>query len=219
MRHNDKENLIRGLPVYAICLLMIAGVAVLYVKKPPKKAEPLKESITRYLENGKQTEYLTVDDVINDRRTWEPLLADFIGQPLEDFEFTDIDGNTRRLTDFAGGPLLVTLWATWSPGCTMQFGHWQELCKQNPGLVIIAFSSESEDALKNYAAQNQGTLMLVRQQQPLPKPLSDVSDIPAVFFIDRQGKLFLAAKGLIPLEQADAILKFMEPGRREIKPK
>jgi len=212
MRHNDKQNLIRGLPIYTLFVLIIIWISVHYAKHPPKKGEPLGKTLARYFENGMQPPDLTtLDAVLNDRTTWQPQLPRAVGQKIEDFEFTDLEGKSYRLTDFAGGPVLAVLWATWSPGCTMQFGHWQELRRRNPGLIIIAFSSESEDTLKAYAQQqNQGTLMLVRQEQPLPKPLSEVRDIPSAFFLDRQGKLFLSARGLIPLEHADAILKFME---------
>jgi peroxiredoxin len=212
MRQNDKQNLIRGLPVYALCVLMIIGISILYIKQPPEKGEPLRKTLARYFENGTQQDFDSLDAVINDRTTWQPQLPESVGQQIEDFEFSDLDGKSYRLTDFAGGPVVFVQWATWSPGCTMQFGHWQELRRRNPGLIIVAFSSESKDTLERYAQQqNQGTLMLVPQEQPLPNPLSEVADIPSAFFIDRQGRLFLAARGLIPFEHADAILEFMEP--------
>lgn len=207
------------MPVYLICLLLIAAVATRYLRKPPAKSEPLADSIARYLENGRPQEFLTLDDVINARSTWQPILAGSVGKQVEDFEFTDLEGKSRRLSDFAGGPVLLLLWATWSPACTMQLGHLQQLRTLNPSLMIVAFSTESEDALKRYAKRTEGTLMLVRQQQALPDLLAQVSDIPSSFFIEQRGKLFLAAKGLVPYEHADAIIKFMEPKPHEQNPK
>lgn len=218
MRQKDKQNLVKSIPVYAVCLLLIGAIAVRYIQKPPAKSEPLGRSIARYLENGHTPDFESMDDVINDRSTWQPALAGSIGKQIEDFEFTDIEDKGHRLSDFVGGPVLMVLWATWSPACSMQLEHLQELRRRNPGLMIIAFSSESDDTLTRYAEQSQDTLMLVRQEQPLPDVLSEVTDIPSSFFIDRQGKLFLAARGLVPFEHADAILKFMEPKPREQDP-
>lgn len=215
MKQKEKQNLVRSTPLYLICLLLIAAIAVRYWQKPPAKSEPLADSIAHYLENGAPKEFLTLDDVINDRTTWQPILAGSIGKQVEDFEFTDVEGKSRRLSDFAGGPVLLLLWATWSPACTMQLEELQQLRTNNPGLMIVAFSSESEDTLKRYGKRTQATLMLIRQQEPLPDPLAEVSDIPSSFFIERHGQLFLAAKGLVPFEHADAILKFMEPKSNE----
>jgi peroxiredoxin len=211
MKYRDKQNLIRAVPVYALCVMLLAGVGFFYWKHPPpKKAEPLRKSLARYFEKGHSEGYSNLDEVINDRTTWQPMLAERVGQAVEAYEFTDIEGRSHRLTDFAGGPLIVVQWATWAPGCTMQLGHWQELRRRHPDVTVLAFSSESEETLKRYAPQVQGILTLIRQQAALPAPLSEVSDIPSAFFLDRQGKLFLAARGLIPFEHAEAILGLME---------
>ncbi|MCE5184773.1 MAG: TlpA family protein disulfide reductase [Planctomycetaceae bacterium] len=218
MRHADKKKLVRGMPFYVGCLLLLTVLGFLYFRKPPQAAAPLRQTIARYLENGRTASLTSLDAVIDNRETWQLILGESVGQRIEDFEFSDIRGGNHRLTDFAGGPLVVVLWATWSPACTMQFGHLQELRRQNPGLIIVAFSSESQQTLERYATQNDGTFMLVRQQEALPRPLSEISDIPAIFFIDRQSKLFLACRGLMPFEHADAILGFMEPKPHEPLP-
>ncbi len=47
-----------------------------------------------------------------------PLLSTSPGQPLPDFSAKDIDGRTVTKADFAGRPLLVAFWASWSSEST-----------------------------------------------------------------------------------------------------
>lgn len=40
-----------------------------------------------------------------------------VGKTMSDLALQDLSGNTVRLSDFAGRPVLINAWATWCPPC------------------------------------------------------------------------------------------------------
>jgi thiol-disulfide isomerase/thioredoxin len=40
-----------------------------------------------------------------------------LGKAMPDLALKDLSGNTVRLSDYAGRPVLINAWATWCPPC------------------------------------------------------------------------------------------------------
>jgi len=47
--------------------------------------------------------------------------------PAPDFEMTDIDGSTLRLSDLMGKPIVMTFWASWCSSCSAQNPIFQQV--------------------------------------------------------------------------------------------
>jgi cytochrome c-type biogenesis protein len=129
---------------------------------------------------------------------------------VPDFTVTDIDGTTHRLSDYQGKGLVLVFWATWCPACNTEIPHLIELRKMYPDdeLTILAISNESREPLKSFAeAKGINYTVAVPEGRALPEPFSNVRSIPTTFFIGRDGTLTVAALGVVPVEQAKAIIE------------
>jgi peroxiredoxin len=212
MEKGQKQILIRSLPVYLLCAGLIFVLFMVFRKHPPRNPNtPLGKSIAKYLQ-GDEAELHTMQEIIDNRSLWDPVLMDWYGRGAEDFSFRDIYGNEHSLSDYAGRNVIVVLWASWCPPCVMEAPHLMELRKSFAidELVIIAISNESPKAVEEFALENGLNYTVASSSEPLPEPFRLARGIPASFYIDRQGKIMLAAEGLVPFGQARAILKVMD---------
>lgn len=66
------------------------------------------------------------------------------GQPPIDFIAKDLEGNTVKLSDFKGQPIVLDFWATWCPPCVRELPILEEIYTQlnAQGLQIVAVSSD-----------------------------------------------------------------------------
>jgi thiol-disulfide isomerase/thioredoxin len=85
----------------------------------------------------------------------------FAGQPAPEFVFTGADGRDVSLSDFAGRPLLVNMWATWCAPCKAEMPALDALAELEEGkLTVIAISQDMEsralvtDFFKNKSIAN-----------------------------------------------------------------
>ncbi len=69
----------------------------------------------------------------------------FAGQPAPAAVFTGADGRDVTVTDFAGRPVLVNLWATWCAPCKLEMPVLDKLAVREEGkLTVLAVSQDLE---------------------------------------------------------------------------
>jgi len=152
----------------------------------------------------------TLESIAKSAETWEPAFPTWVGKPAADFSVQDTTGRNHALSDYRGRNLLVVFWATWCPACNMEIPHLIQLRNEVPesGLGILAISNEQIEQLKPFAeAKGINYTVASLSGATLPAPFGEVSAIPTTFFIDSRGTIKLAALGLVPLEEAKAILR------------
>jgi thiol-disulfide isomerase/thioredoxin len=67
----------------------------------------------------------------------------FAGRPAPDASFTGADGREVALSDYAGRPLLVNLWATWCAPCKAEMPTLNALAELEDGAItVIAVSQD-----------------------------------------------------------------------------
>ncbi len=157
---------------------------------------------------GHLHESANLERIIAARRTWDPDFVSSFGQPVGDFSVRDITGKEHKLSDYRGKDVVVVFWATWCPACNMEIPHLIEL-RDTLGpdkLQILAISNEPVELLQQFVDSKRINYVVATMNSPLPAPLNRVQGIPATFFIDPEGKLKLAAIGVVSLEEDIAII-------------
>ena len=114
--------------------------------------------------------------------------SDWVGRPAPDAEFTTVDGQTLRLSDLRGRKVMVDIWATWCPPCRKSIPHLVALDQEMGGdaLTIIGISNEPPETLIPFAREFGITYPIV-SASALPAPFGQVTSIPTLFVIDREG--------------------------------
>lgn len=150
--------------------------------------------------------FRTLDDVINDRKSWHPILPDWQHKPVSDFAFTTADAAPGRLHDLPAGRTIVLIWASWYPACKMQLIHLRQALSQSEIPVsVVAVTAEPREAILEFPVDSFPDVTFATVSG-LPEPFSLPGSVPAVFFLDSDHKLILAAEGLVPAAHIHPIL-------------
>ena len=75
--------------------------------------------------------------------------------PAPDFELQDTEGNTHRLSDYRGTPVIINFWTTWCPPCREEIPSmnraWHQL--EQDGVVMLGINmGEDEDTIFVFSA-------------------------------------------------------------------
>lgn len=185
------------------------------------KKHPSRQANTRQAqpaENNMEnpTVSLSLNDVIRHRRTWDTDFTSWFGKMAPDFNLTDVTGKQHKLSNYRGKNVMLIFWATWCGPCIWEMPHLIELRKttDEDELAMLAISyittmpPNTTDRVKSVVEQQKlnYTVFSVDRNE-LPQPYSRISGIPCTFFIDPQGKIKLAALGVLSLNDSRAILQ------------
>jgi peroxiredoxin len=129
-----------------------------------------------------------------------------------DFEAIDKDGNTVKLSDFVGKPIVLNFWATWCPYCVVEMPAFDKASKELSDvtfLMLNATSSEGESLAKakSFIQQNGYEFPVLYDTGGEATRAFGISSYPMTFFIDSDGVIRLYAAGRISY---DTIISALE---------
>jgi thiol-disulfide isomerase/thioredoxin len=113
------------------------------------------------------------------------------GVAAPSFETSDLLGNIQRLEDQKGKVVLVNIWATWCEPCREEMPKLDQLYRQRKDQGFIVFGLSDEDAVlqRKFVEQVPVTYPLLTVSGKIPSIYRDIARYPAIFLVDRQGRL------------------------------
>jgi thiol-disulfide isomerase/thioredoxin len=119
--------------------------------------------------------------------------------PAPDFILPDLSGNSRRLSDYRGRPVLVSFWAVWCPPCRRELAELAELNKRlaDTRIAILAVNlGDSAVRVTNFLADHPAPdlLVLIDADKSAAAPWH-VHALPVVYAVAPDGALRLGAIG------------------------
>ncbi len=113
-----------------------------------------------------------------------------LGKPLPDITLQDLDGDTVRLADMRGRPLIINLWASWCVPCREEFpllvGAYGEHRARELGIVGIIRRDSPESAARFAADQGATWPMLLDPDEMAYRALIGIG-VPQTYFVDPEG--------------------------------
>lgn len=133
-----------------------------------------------------------------------------IGEAAPDFVLTDLDGNSHRLSDFQGRPVVVNFWATWCAPCRIEMPELQAAFDryQEDDLAMLAVNrDESDVVVRDYFYGELGlTFTPLLDQGSVVSDLYEVFNMPTTYFLDASGIVTAVHRGPMTESQLDGYL-------------
>jgi len=111
-----------------------------------------------------------------------------VGSAAPDFELTALDGQTVRLSQFKGQPVLLSFGATWCPSCCAEAPLLQEVHENHPELIVLLVNmEESRQEVQEFADAVGITHPILLDRKGRVSEQYRIYAIPTSFFIDAGG--------------------------------
>lgn len=142
--------------------------------------------------------------------------------PAPDFELTDLDGESFKISDYKGKVVFLNFWGTWCPPCQGELPHVQALYDKYKDsedvviLTIVGFDTreKDEDGIRAYMETNDYTFRAAFDSEGLAGYLYGISSFPTTFMIDRDSNVFGYVRGALDLSMMEEIIDMALTGER-----
>jgi peroxiredoxin len=116
------------------------------------------------------------------------------GDAAPDYGAAVLGGDSLRLADLRGSPVVLNIWATWCPPCRDEMPGLQQLHERyaGRGLRVIGVSVDSpgsEGAVRSFAAEYGLTFTLLLDPADLVARRFRTAGVPETFLIDADGRI------------------------------
>ena len=118
-----------------------------------------------------------------------------------DFTVLDKDGNTVRLSEKFGKPIVINFWATWCPPCKQELPDFDKLCKEYGDRVVFMMVNltdgyrDTVDGTKRFVSGKGYTFPVYFDTKDNAASAYNVSSIPQTTFIDAKGNIYTTRIG------------------------
>ena len=138
-------------------------------------------------------------------------IAPEVDAQAPDFELTNTNGESVKLSDHRGKVVLINFWATWCPPCRLEMPHIQSRYEMYNGDLVVLAVDQAEPAhlVKDFVFFNNLTFDPLLDFDSEVSNLYQVRGLPSSFFIDPEGTVKIVHIGVLTEAQLDQYLAEM----------
>lgn len=131
--------------------------------------------------------------------------------PAPDFELTDLDGNSVRLSDFKGKYVFLNFFATWCGPCKEEMPDMELIHeKYKDDVVILAVNlGDSPGTVADFVDEYGLTFKILLDEEQQVGSQYQVSGIPTSYFIDTEGNFIAGHMGTLTYEAMEETIQNM----------
>jgi peroxiredoxin len=113
------------------------------------------------------------------------------GLPIADFELTALTGETVKLSQFRGQPVMINFWGTWCPPCRSEMPLLQSTYELHGSkLVILAVNvNDTQQAAEQFVEEMGLTFPILMDEDGSVRNQFQVRGYPTTYFVDDEGVL------------------------------
>jgi peroxiredoxin len=136
------------------------------------------------------------------------------GGMAPDFEAESLSGETVKLSDFRGHPVLINFWATWCIPCEIEMPAIQARYETySPELVVLAVDfDEPRELVEDFVYELDLTFNVLLDPGGSVQQLYRVRGYPTSVFVDAEGVIQKIHIGLMTEKQLDENLAWIGLG-------
>ena len=126
-----------------------------------------------------------------------------------DFEVLDNDGNTVRLSDFRGKPVVLNFWATWCPPCKAELPDFDRSAAtygDEVTFLMVNLTDGGRDTVsgvREFVAANSYTFPVYFDTRYSAANAYRVSSIPTTYFINAEGEIVSYKVGMVSASELE----------------
>ena len=115
-----------------------------------------------------------------------------VGGTLRDAALTGLSGPNRKLSEFRGKPLIITVWASWCGPCRAEMGSLERLSRRyggKPFQVIGISTDDYPEAARAFLQQARTGFPHFIDRNLLVENMLGADHIPLTLLVDGQGRV------------------------------
>lgn len=126
-----------------------------------------------------------------------------------DFTVQDGEGNSVKLSDFFGKPIVLNFWASWCPPCKAELPDFEDAYKKYDGEVVFLMVNmtdnqiETVDIARDFVKTYGYTFTVYYDVYAQAATVYGIRSIPQTYFINAEGEAVASATGMISAEQLE----------------
>ncbi len=125
-----------------------------------------------------------------------------IDEKAPDFTLQNSAGETVRLSDLRGKPVVINFWATWCGPCVREMPALQRYQDKYPDFILLGIDEgEKVDEVKKFTEKMKLTYQILIDEKGAAANLYKVMIMPTTYFVNQEGIIIARHFGYMGEEQ------------------